>query len=469
MLRAGDDGGGRHHFAEQARLSALQGWRENVLRSLLTVGAITAPIIVLVAMVFRSGAHSWLRTAELGAAGLGFPALRFLPGLPLRVRATLAMTLCWLTGVVALTMFGFSSGPGIVLAGIGSWRSSCLGRVGGLVFIGLSVAAFFAVGVLAARGELHDPRRRAGPDRDAELDADGAHLRVPGLILTTAIDFVIRHVEESSRAAAEALTDLRAAYDRLALLHERFDAAKEEERRFIAHELHDELGQMLTVVKLRLIGARAEGERRDLALVDGMIGRVREDLRRSAPAAARRGRPVPRPARLRRGQTALSGVRDRARHRGDADGARRLDAAREIACFRVVQESLTNALATPSPRRIRSRHPRSRPRSRCRSPTTDPASTRDRPPRPPDTWALSACRSACGPAAAACGSARARQGNDRRRRDAATFRGELSQRARVSVSVFEFVFEGGSRLAVFRLAWVESVGNHGVESGRPAA
>ena len=35
------------------------------------------------------------------------------------------------------------------------------------------------------------------------------------------------------------------------------------------------------------------------------------------------------------------------------------------------------------------------------------------------------------------------------------------------MSVFEFVFEGGSRLAVFRLAWGgESVGNHGVESGR---
>ena len=30
-----------------------------------------------------------------------------------------------------------------------------------------------------------------------------------------------------------------------------------------------------------------------------------------------------------------------------------------------------------------------------------------------------------------------------------------------SVSVFVFVFEGGSRLAVFRLAWVGR-GNHGV-------
>jgi hypothetical protein len=35
--------------------------------------------------------------------------------------------------------------------------------------------------------------------------------------------------------------------------------------------------------------------------------------------------------------------------------------------------------------------------------------------------------------------------------------------------VFEFVFECGSRLAVVRLAWVESVENQGVESGWPVA
>ena len=250
---------GPNSISPAARLSALQGWRENVLRSLLTVGAITAPIIVLVAVAFRSGAHSWVRTAELAAAGLGFPALRFLPGLPLTVRATLAMTLCWLTGVVALTMFGFSSGPGIVLAGSGILAVVLLGRVGGLVFVGLSVAAFFVVGALTSHGEL--------PIRAVELDPGsmrnwtrmGLTFACLSLILTTAIDFVIRHVEETSRAATEALTDLRAAYDRLALLHERLDAAKEEERRFIAHELHDELGQMLTVVKLRIGASGGKG------------------------------------------------------------------------------------------------------------------------------------------------------------------------------------------------------------------
>src|SRR3954468_19971258 len=93
---------GANNLSATARLSALQSWRENVLRSLLTVGAVTGPVIVLVSLVFRSGPHSWLRTAALAAAGLAFPTLRLLPGLPAAVRATLAMALCWLTGVVAL-------------------------------------------------------------------------------------------------------------------------------------------------------------------------------------------------------------------------------------------------------------------------------------------------------------------------------------------------------------------------------
>ena len=52
------------------------------------------------------------------------------------------------------------------------------------------------------------------------------------------------------------------------LLHGRLEAAKEEERRFLAHELHDELGQSLTALKLRLQldgrapAARAPRERR---------------------------------------------------------------------------------------------------------------------------------------------------------------------------------------------------------------
>jgi signal transduction histidine kinase len=338
-----------------ARLNALQSWRENVLRGLLTVGAMTAPLVVLISVLFRSGPHSWRRTLGLAAAGLAFPALRLLPGLTVTVRATLAIALCWLTGILGLALFGFSSGPGILLAGTGILAVVLLGRGRGLVFVGLSVVAFFVVGTLAVRGAL--------PIRAAELNPGamrnwlrmGLTFAVLALILTTAIDFVIRHVEDSSRAATQALTDLRVAYGQLALLHERLDAAKEEERRFIAHELHDELGQMLTVVKLRLatVGA-GRGNAETIALVDEMLGRVRKisgDLR--PPLLDEIGL-IPALRAYVEAQAALSGVRIELDADADAEaGAHRLDAAREITCFRVVQESLTNALRHAAPRRIR--------------------------------------------------------------------------------------------------------------------
>ena len=53
------------------------------------------------------------------------------------------------------------------------------------------------------------------------------------------VEFVVRTVEANSRAANEALRLLRAAYDKL-------ETTKEDERRFLSHELHDELGETLT-------------------------------------------------------------------------------------------------------------------------------------------------------------------------------------------------------------------------------
>jgi signal transduction histidine kinase len=342
-----------------ARLSALESWRERVLRGMLTVAAIVSPLIVLISLALGSGPQSAARTVALLGAGLAFPLLRFAPGLRVAARASLAIALAYATGVVALTMFGFSSGPGIVLAGTSILAVVFLGRFRGLLFIALSVLAFFVVGTLAARGTIAIRGVELDPAEFRNWTRIGITFAFLTMLLTTAIDFVIRHVEDSSRAAAQALADLRVAYERLALLHERFDAAKEEERRFIAHELHDELGQMLTVVKLRLAAdghgagatpaSRANAE--TVALIDGMIGRVRQisaDLR--PPLLDEVGLLAALRAYV-DGQSALSGVAIEL----DTSGmdSERLGADREIACFRVVQESLTNALRHASPKQIR--------------------------------------------------------------------------------------------------------------------
>lgn len=63
-------------------------------------------------------------------------------------------------------------------------------------------------------------------------------------------DCVARALEALARA--EARERLQRAYDELGALSRRMETAKEEERRRIAHELHDELGQTVTAMKINL-------------------------------------------------------------------------------------------------------------------------------------------------------------------------------------------------------------------------
>jgi signal transduction histidine kinase len=71
-------------------------------------------------------------------------------------------------------------------------------------------------------------------------------------------DCAARALEALARADGRAR--LERAYDELGALSRRMETAKEEERRRIAHELHDELGQTVTAMKINLqIAAGAAG------------------------------------------------------------------------------------------------------------------------------------------------------------------------------------------------------------------
>ncbi|MCU0303859.1 MAG: ATP-binding protein [Thermoanaerobaculales bacterium] len=86
-------------------------------------------------------------------------------------------------------------------------------------------------------------------------------------------------------------TELEDAYRGLSLLAQGLATAKEEERRRISHELHDELGQTLTAAKINLkllnLGTRdgVGGGRLDeaIAMVDAMIDQVRSIALRLRP------------------------------------------------------------------------------------------------------------------------------------------------------------------------------------------
>jgi PAS domain S-box-containing protein len=154
----------------------------------------------------------------------------------------------------------------------------------------------------------------------------------------------------------EAEAELRDSRQRLQALSRQLMAAQEKERRHLAHELHDEVGQTLTAISVNLHAAtRARGEaaqahlREAIAIVDQALEQVRHlslDLRPSILDdlgleaalrwyADRTGR--------RTGLTI---------HLDSNFGGCRLPAELETTCFRIAQEALTNVVRHAAARRV---------------------------------------------------------------------------------------------------------------------
>ncbi|NJN17636.1 MAG: PAS domain S-box protein [Oscillochloris sp.] len=148
----------------------------------------------------------------------------------------------------------------------------------------------------------------------------------------------------TERRQAEA--DLRDAADALQHLSRRLVEAHERERRHIARELHDEVGQVLTGLKLTL-NVAADRAPADLATtladaqtaINELMGRVRGlslDLR---PALLDDMGLIPALGWYLDRFTPRTGVRVELRHQG---ATRRFAAEIETAAYRIIQEALTN-------------------------------------------------------------------------------------------------------------------------------
>jgi len=258
---------------------------------MLTVTAIITPVIAALALFIKPSPRSWLDYVIITSCGVVIPLLRLVPGISVRRRASVTIAVLFFTGVYVLSRAGFAAGVGVMLVAIALMGVVYVGRRLGFLIIGLTAAAHVAVGVLVTRGILHLDPREVDPLLLQNWFRMASIITLLAALLALMIDSVIRHVEANERAATAALSKLRTAYERLGWLNRRLEAAKEDERRFLAHELHDEFGQTLTALKLRLqLGARAvkstdgngAGASDAVALVDDLIARVRKmsvDLR----------------------------------------------------------------------------------------------------------------------------------------------------------------------------------------------
>jgi signal transduction histidine kinase len=348
-------------MADEKPLAEREPWRDSVMRGMLTVAAIISPPLSALALFARRTQRPMLEYAVLVACGVLIPAIRIVPALSVRQRALATIVVAFSTGAYMLARVGFAAGVTVSMVAISIVGLVSLGRRFGFLMIGLTAAAHVVVGLLVTSGFLHLDGRAVDPLIMQNWFRMAATTTLLTLLLVLMIDSVIRYVEASSSAANDALGQLRAAYERLGLLHGRLEAAKEDERRFLAHELHDELGQTLTALKLRLqLGSRAAGAPTDgvneaVVLVDDLIARVRKmsvDLR---PPLLDEVGLVPALRAYLETQSALTGVTmelEEGTEKTPLDIDPRLPADLEIACFRVVQESITNAIRHASARRV---------------------------------------------------------------------------------------------------------------------
>jgi signal transduction histidine kinase len=344
-----------------AGVTVIEPWRRSVLRGMLTVAAVVTPLLAALGIFVGATHRDPQDLAVMIAAGVILPALRFMPGINVRRRALAAILTLFGTGIYLLARAGFAAGLSVVIVTTCVLGVVTLGRNLGFTMIALSAVAHVAIGLLVSHQILHLAAREVDPMLMRNWIRMAASTSLLAVLLASVIDFVIRHVEANARAATRVLDELRVAYERLGQLHGRLEAAKEEERRFLAHELHDELGQSLTALKLRLqLGAQAlavppnDATPQALALIDQLIARVRKisiDLRPPLLDEVGLG---PALRLYLEGQAALSKLAIDLDVQDACQGAR-LAPDLEIACFRVVQESITNALRHAAARRIQVR------------------------------------------------------------------------------------------------------------------
>jgi signal transduction histidine kinase/CheY-like chemotaxis protein len=166
---------------------------------------------------------------------------------------------------------------------------------------------------------------------------------------------VVAHQDITDRMMAHAA--IEAAHARLQTLSKRVLSIQEEERRAIAGELHDDVGQSLAALKIGLHRMRqaSEGENRLLdeciATADLVIGQLRDMAQELRPpqldqlglADALRWL-VERHART-------TGIEIECEFSGA--GERRQPPALEAACYRIAQEAINNATRHARPRKIR--------------------------------------------------------------------------------------------------------------------
>jgi two-component system, NarL family, sensor histidine kinase UhpB len=165
---------------------------------------------------------------------------------------------------------------------------------------------------------------------------------------------VVNFRDISARKKAE--EELLASRARLQALSRQLITAQETERRKVARELHDEIGQVLTLVTINLQGLKSSCSEEAAGRIDESIATVGQAIEQVRDLSLTLRPPMLDDFGL---ASALRWYVDLQKQRIDFEvqleaqtSGERLPGEVEAACFRVVQEALTNAARHAQPRHV---------------------------------------------------------------------------------------------------------------------
>jgi signal transduction histidine kinase len=282
-----------------------------------------------------------LTIATLIVTLLVIALVAFAPNLSLRLRASLLVG-CLLAFVVAGT-HGYGPRPAMALAPLAA------ALIAALAFDARTAVAILILGSLLFFAAGSAGRSESTALNVEELSRIGLWGRMT-LSLFGVSSAMALLVTSSIREVEESRTRLARAYDELGQVARRADATREDERRRISRELHDELGQALAAMKINLQLAAngidvANGARRiadTVALTERTIQCVRELSRVLRPPLLDELGLAPALQAFLDEQGERSGLHCELQTSSSSSDV--VPDEIKIAAFRIVQEAVTNVL-----------------------------------------------------------------------------------------------------------------------------
>jgi signal transduction histidine kinase len=331
-------------------------WRAALLE--VSLGLLFGAVIVsgLLGTFLPRPRFDMLSAVFFGLAALTGAAWR-LRRLPRAVRIALAFLPLLVLEYELFTRIGFVVNLTTILVLAALLVSLWLGPRQGLAYVGLCGAALLAAGYRVTTTGARLDSSFTDPGNFANWFRADVTFVILGWGLIALFSWIIQRVEKNARERAE-------AHDLLRVLNRRLENAKEEERRHLARELHDEFGQSLTAIKLQLkLASRgshtmAQNIESATGVVDELIRRVRQLSVDLSPPLLQEAGLVEAVRAFVDSQSGLGGLEVQVDIDVDVEElseAERLSSELETTAFRVVQESVTNVLLHADASHIRVR------------------------------------------------------------------------------------------------------------------